>query len=52
MIFVAFLEDNATMSSMPYFENRVSNFVQNRSRPHLTHFSTTNKCFDSNKIYN
>ena len=29
-IFVAFDEDKATLSSIPYFENRVSYFVQNR----------------------
>ena len=28
-IFVAFVEDNATMSSIGYFENHVSYFVQN-----------------------
>ena len=27
-VFVAIVEDNATMSSIPYFENRVSYFVQ------------------------
>ena len=27
LLFVAFVEDNATMSSIPYFENRVSYFV-------------------------
>ena len=31
-IFVAFVEDNATMSSIPYFENLVSYFVQNRRK--------------------
>ena len=29
-IFVAFVEDNATMSSIRYFENHVSYFVQNQ----------------------
>ena len=28
-VFVAFVEDNATMSSIRYFENHVSYFVQN-----------------------
>ena len=32
LVFVAFVEDNATMSSVPYFENRVSYFVQNRRK--------------------
>ena len=31
-VFVAFVEDNATMSSIPYFENNVSYFVQNRRK--------------------
>ena len=31
-IFVAFVEDNATMSSIRYFENHVSYFVQNRRK--------------------
>ena len=31
-IFVAFVEDNVTMSSITYFENRVSYFVQKRRR--------------------
>ena len=31
-VFVAFVEDNATMNSIPYFENRVSHFVQNRRK--------------------
>ena len=30
--FVAFVEDNATMSSIGYFENYVSYFVQNRGK--------------------
>ena len=30
IIFVAFVKDNATMSSIRYFENHVSYFVQNR----------------------
>ena len=29
LIFVAFVEDNATMCSIGYFENHVSYFVQN-----------------------
>ena len=29
---VAFFEDNATMSSIRYFENHVSYFVQNRRK--------------------
>ena len=35
-VFVAFVEDNATMSSIQYSENRVSYFVQNPegSKPH------------------
>ena len=34
-IFIAFVKDNATMSSIRYFENHVSYFVQNqRSRPY------------------
>ena len=31
-IFVAFVEDNATMSSIRYFENHVSYFVQNQRK--------------------
>ena len=31
-IFGAFVEDDATMSSIPYFENRVPYFVQNRGK--------------------
>ena len=31
-IFVAFVEDNATMSSIRYFENHASYFVQNRRK--------------------
>ena len=31
-VFVAFVEDNATMSSVRYFENHVSYFVQNRRK--------------------
>ena len=30
--FVAFIEDNATMSSIRYFENHVSYFVPNRRK--------------------
>ena len=30
--FVAIVEDNATMSSIRYFENHVSYFVQNRRK--------------------
>ena len=29
-VFVAFVKDNATMSSIPYFENCVSYFVQRK----------------------
>ena len=32
LIFVAFVEDNATMTSIRYFENHVSYFVQNRRK--------------------
>ena len=32
LLFVAFVEDNATMSSKRYFENHVSDFVQNRRK--------------------
>ena len=32
IIFVAFVEDNAAMSSIRYFENHVSYFVQNRRK--------------------
>ena len=32
LVFVAFVEDNATMSSIRYFENHVSYFVQNRRK--------------------
>ena len=32
ILFVAFVEDNATMSSIRYFENHVSYFVQNRRK--------------------
>ena len=31
-LFVAFVEDNGTMSSIRYFENHVSHFVQNRRK--------------------
>ena len=31
-IFVAFVEDNATMSSIRYFENHASYYVQNRRK--------------------
>ena len=31
-IFVTFVEDNATMSSIRYFENHVLYFVQNRRK--------------------
>ena len=31
-IFVAFVEGNATMSSIQYFENQVSYFVQNQRK--------------------
>ena len=35
MLLVAFVKDNATMSSIAYFENRLSYFVQNEgSRPY------------------
>ena len=29
IFFVAFVEDNATLSSIPYFENQEKHFVQN-----------------------
>ena len=32
LIFVAFVEDNATMSSIRYSENRVTYFAQNRRK--------------------
>ena len=32
IVFVEFIEDNATMSSIRYFENHVSYFVQNRRK--------------------
>ena len=32
LVFVAFVEDNATMSSIRYFENHASYFVQNRRK--------------------
>ena len=32
IIFVAFVEDNGTISSIRYFENHVSYFVQNRRK--------------------
>ena len=32
MIFVAFVEGNATMSSIQYFDNHVSYFVRNRRK--------------------
>ena len=32
LIFVAFVEDKATMISIEYFENHVSYFVQNRRK--------------------
>ena len=31
-VIVAFVEDNASMSSLRYFENHVSYFVQNRRK--------------------
>ena len=31
-VFVAFVEDNATMSSIRYFKNHVSYFVQSRRK--------------------
>ena len=31
-VFVAFVQDNATMSSIWYFENHASYFVQNRRK--------------------
>ena len=31
-VFVTFVEDNATKSSIRYFENNVSYFVQNRRK--------------------
>ena len=34
-LFVAFVEDNGTMSSKRYFENHVSYFVQNRRKKTL-----------------
>ena len=33
--YVAFVEDNATMSSIRYFENNASYFVQNRRKETL-----------------
>ena len=32
LVFVAFVKDNATMSSIRYFENHVSYFVQNQMK--------------------
>ena len=32
LVFVAFVEDNATMSSTRYFENHALYFVQNRRK--------------------
>ena len=34
-IYVAFVEDNAAMGSIRYFENHVSYFVQNRMKSTL-----------------
>ena len=35
VVFVAFVEDKATMSSVRYFENHASYFVQNRRKQTL-----------------
>ena len=52
-ILVPFVEDNATMSSIRYFEIMYRILCKTEgSRPYQTHFSTTNKCFDSTQIYN
>ena len=39
--FVVFVEDNVTMSSIPYFENRVRCFVQNRRKKTLVTLSVS-----------
>ena len=51
-IFVAFDEDNATMSSIPYFENHVSYFVPNRRKKTLLNSFLYDKCCDSTQMYN
>ena len=48
---MVFVEDNATMSLIPYF---VRYFVQNRKEVDTINlnFCMTNNCFDNTQIYN
>ena len=45
---MAFVEDNASISSIPYFENHVRRFVQD---PINLNFCLANKCFDNTQTY-
>ena len=53
IIFVVFVEDNVTMSSIPYFENRVSCFCAKPKEVDRIDFTfcMTNKCLDGTHIY-
>ena len=53
IIFVAFVEDNSFVSSIPYFENRVRYFCAKPKEvdPINLNFCMTNKCFNSTQIY-
>ena len=53
-VFMAFVEDNATLSSIPYFENHVSYFCAKPKEvdPINLNFCMTNNCFDITQIYN
>ena len=50
-IFVAFVDDNATVSSIPYYENHVRYVVQKpkEADPINLNFCMTNKCFEALK---
>ena len=51
-IFVAFVEDKATMNSVGYFESHVSYLCKtDEVDPIKLNFCMTNKCFDSIQIY-
>ena len=45
---MTFVEDDAIMSSIRYFEIHVTE----ESKPYQTHFCVTNKCFDTIQINN
>ena len=48
VVFVAFVENNATMSSIWYFENHVCGLCKTEgSKAYSDHFSMINKCFDN-----